>query len=112
MKKILNLIFEFSVPLIAGIIVALIWVNLSPADYHAFVDKPFAETHAFGQLSLRFVTNEIFMVFFFGLATVEITQACLPGGDLNPPGSRPGVYCSVLSPPDAGRGTHFHCRHH
>jgi Na+:H+ antiporter, NhaA family len=86
MKKIMNLLFEFSVPLIAGVIVALIWVNLSPQDYHAFVDKPFAETHAFGQLSLRFVTNEIFMVFFFALATVEITQACLPGGDLNPPG--------------------------
>ena len=25
------------------------------------------------------------MVFFFGIAAVEITQSCLPGGDLNPP---------------------------
>ncbi|MRR53357.1 MAG: sodium:proton antiporter [Deltaproteobacteria bacterium] len=86
MQKIMNLISEFSVPLIGGVIVALFWVNLSPADYYAFVDKPFAETHAFSHLSLRFVTNEIFMVFFFALATVEITQACLPGGDLNPAG--------------------------
>jgi NhaA family Na+:H+ antiporter len=29
--------------------------------------------------------NDIFMVFFFGIAAKEITEACLPGGSLNPP---------------------------
>lgn len=28
---------------------------------------------------------DIFMVFFFGLAAKEVTEALLPGGSLNPP---------------------------
>jgi NhaA family Na+:H+ antiporter len=37
-----------------------------------------------GPLSFHFLTNDIFMVFFFGIAAVEITQSLLPGGDLHP----------------------------
>ena len=80
MRKKINLLREFSVPLIAGVIVALTWANLWPANYHHFV-----ENHFFGPLSFHFITNELFMVLFFGIAAVEITQSCLPGGDLNPP---------------------------
>jgi NhaA family Na+:H+ antiporter len=35
-------------------------------------------------LSFHFIANDIFMVFFFGIAAVEITQSLLPGGDLHP----------------------------
>ena len=35
-------------------------------------------------LSLSFLVNDIFMVLFFGIAAKEITEACLPGGALNP----------------------------
>ena len=80
MREKINMLREFSVPLLAGVAVALIWANLWPSDYHDFVENPF-----FGPLSFHFVTNELFMVFFFGIAAVEITQSCLPGGDLNPP---------------------------
>jgi NhaA family Na+:H+ antiporter len=38
-------------------------------------------THFF---SMHFLVNELFMVFFFGIAAKEITEACLPGGSLNP----------------------------
>lgn len=79
MKERINLLREFSIPLIAGVLVALIWVNLTPADYRHFLYSPFL-----GPLSFHFVTNDLFMVFFFGIASVEITQSCLPGGDLNP----------------------------
>lgn len=79
MRKRINLLREFSVPLIAGVITALVWANLWPQEYHAFVDQPFL-----GGLNLHFVVNELFMVLFFGIAAVEITQSCLPGGDLNP----------------------------
>lgn len=79
MKKRLNLLREFSVPLIAGVVVALLWGNLSPASYYQFNHSPL-----FGPLSFHFISNELFMVFFFGIAAVEITQSCLPGGDLNP----------------------------
>ena len=58
---------------------ALAWVNFSPASYDFFLHHPF-----FGPLSFPFLTNDIFMVFFFGIAAVEITQSLLPGGDLHP----------------------------
>ena len=84
MKKTTTLLFEFSAALIAGVTIAMVWANLSPESYHSFVDKPFVETHPLGQLSLHFVANELFMVLFFGMAAIEITQRCLPGGELSP----------------------------
>jgi Na+:H+ antiporter, NhaA family len=80
MRKRINMLREFSIPLIAGVVVALCWVNLYPAGYHHFIHDPL-----FGTLNFHFISNELFMVFFFGIAAVEITQSCLPGGDLNPP---------------------------
>ncbi len=79
MKERLNLLREFSVPLLAGVIVALIWTNRSPDSYNHFLHD-----HFFGPISFHFLTNDIFMVFFFGIAAVEITQSLLPGGDLHP----------------------------
>jgi len=79
MRKRINLLREFSIPLITGVIVALLWANFAPDSYHHFNHAPFI-----GPLSFHFIANELFMVFFFGIAAVEITQSCLPGGDLNP----------------------------
>ena len=79
MKQRLNFLSEFSIPLLAGVVVAVVWANLNPEGYQAFNTTPFL-----GGLSFHFISNELFMVFFFGIAAVEITQSCLPGGDLNP----------------------------
>ncbi|MBU5638645.1 Na+/H+ antiporter NhaA [Geomonas sp. Red69] len=79
MNKQLNLLREFSVPLAAGVIAALFWANLAPEQYHHFLHDPLL-----AGLSVHFVTNDLFMAFFFGIAAVEITQSCLPGGDLHP----------------------------
>ena len=79
MKRKINLLREFSIPLIAGVILAVIWANLASEAYHYFVEQPI-----FGGLSFHFISNELFMVLFFGIAAVEITQSCLPGGSLNP----------------------------
>ena len=79
MTRHVNLLREFSIPLLAGVVVALIWANLAPAGYHQFNEAPI-----FGPLSFHFLTNELFMVLFFGMAASEITQSCLPGGDLHP----------------------------
>ncbi len=78
-KERINLLREFSVPLIAGVAAALIWVNRAPGSYYDFLHRAFL-----GSLSFHFLTNDIFMVFFFGIAAVEISQSFLPGGDLNP----------------------------
>jgi len=79
LKNRLNLLREFSIPLLVGVVVAVVWANLDPAGYQAFNTTPFI-----GGLSFHFISNELFMVLFFGIAAVEITQSCLPGGDLNP----------------------------
>ena len=79
MREKINMLREFSIPLILGVLTAVVWANLDPAGYTTFNHDPF-----FGPFNFHFVTNELFMVFFFGIAAVEITQSCLPGGDLNP----------------------------
>jgi NhaA family Na+:H+ antiporter len=81
MKIRLNLLREFSLPLIAGVVVALVWANSDYESYHHFVHVSFL-----GPLNFHFLTNDIFMAFFFGIAAAEITQSCLPGGDLHPIG--------------------------
>ncbi len=70
---------EFSIPLISGVLVALIWANLSTQSYESFIHGKL-----FGDFDFHFFVNDIFMVFFFGIAAVEITQSFLPGGNLNP----------------------------
>lgn len=79
MKKTINLLQEFSIPLIGGVIVALIWANLAPHSYHDFIHH-----ELFNGVNFHFLVNDIFMVFFFAIAGVEITQSLLPGGALNP----------------------------
>jgi Na+:H+ antiporter, NhaA family len=79
MKQHINILREYSVPLVSGVLLALVWANLEPAGYQNFTTTPFL-----GGFSFHAVSNELFMVLFFGIAAVEITQSFLPGGDLNP----------------------------
>jgi NhaA family Na+:H+ antiporter len=82
-RSTLELVQQLSLPLIGGVLVALVWANIDADGYHRFIDvSPFGDRHP---LTLHFFANEILMVFFFGVAAKEITEACLPGGALNPP---------------------------
>jgi NhaA family Na+:H+ antiporter len=85
--RILGLLTEFSIPLLAGVAVGMLSANLAPEWYDAVVHgKPFGDLAVFGhELSVHFLVNDVFMVLFFGIAAKEITEACLPGGNLNPP---------------------------
>ena len=77
---------EFSVPLILGVFAGLLVANLDAHLYEDLVDH-----HLFGDgakvfgraVTAHFIINEIFMVFFFGIAAKEITESVLPGGALN-----------------------------
>jgi Na+:H+ antiporter, NhaA family len=87
-NKFVNILLEFSLPLLAGVFVAVVWANISPEGYHHIMHQsllggfyPLGESHA---INFHFLMNDIFMVLFFGIATKEITESCLPGGDLNP----------------------------
>jgi len=98
-RRVVNFLQEFSIPLIAGVFAALLTANLAPEWYHHW----FGAIHGGGEhgdghhevfdlgfslfghpVGLQFLVNDIFMVFFFGIAAKEITEACLPGGSLNP----------------------------
>ncbi|MFQ5513349.1 MAG: Na+/H+ antiporter NhaA [Myxococcota bacterium] len=85
-KGFVNILQEFSIPLLLGVGVALVVANLWPGWYaHALHWEPFGKLTVLGHaVSLHFLVNDVFMVFFFGIAAKEITEACLPGGSLNP----------------------------
>ena len=55
-------------------------------SYHHFLHYPLlGDIKILGYaVNFHFLVNDIFMVFFFGLATAEIAQAFLPKGPLNP----------------------------
>jgi Na+:H+ antiporter, NhaA family len=79
----MELLQEFSIPLILGVAVALVWANTSPGSYEYLIHaSPFGE-HS--HITVQFLMNDVLMALFFGLAAKEITEACLPGGALNPP---------------------------
>ncbi len=78
-KKILIFLSKYSVPLISGIVIALIWANLSQKSYQYFLHRKI-----WGNIDFHFLINDIFMVFFFAIAGVEIMHSILPGGHLNP----------------------------
>ena len=101
MRKTVARLQEFSLPLIFGVVVALVAANVDAEWYHAIVHTPFhlwgAEASAgHGEhaeaahsgwehyFTMHFLVNDLFMVLFFGIAAKEITEACLPKGALNP----------------------------
>ena len=81
-----NLLLEFSIPLLCGVAVALIAANTAPHWYHEAVHwTPFGDVSVLGhKLTLHVLVNDFFMVLFFGIAAKEITESVLPGGALSP----------------------------
>jgi NhaA family Na+:H+ antiporter len=80
------MIRDYSLPLIFGVFAALAFANLDLHTYHAVVHYHILGLSMFGhEVTPHFLINDIFMVFFFGVAMKEITEAILPGGALNPP---------------------------
>lgn len=78
-NKLITTLSELSIPLLTGIIAALCWANISPASYEHFI-----HVDLITGVNIHFLVNDVFMVLFFGLASVEIMHSLLPGGHLNP----------------------------
>ena len=86
-RRLINILQQFSIPLIVGVFAGLAVANLDDAFYQRLVEHQVfgADTTVFGHhLTARFLINQVFMVFFFGVAAKEITESVLPGGALNP----------------------------
>lgn len=79
----------YSLPLLAGVVLAMVMANMAEEPYDEIFHTdiiPASSWTVFGHaINFHFLINDIFMAFFFGIATKEITEACLPGGSLNPP---------------------------
>jgi Na+:H+ antiporter, NhaA family len=94
MKATIERLQEFSIPLIAGVIAAMLWANCDNDSYQALVHTSLTSFGASSNdahhsswdhyFTLHFLVNDIFMVLFFGIAAKEITEACLADGALNP----------------------------
>ena len=101
-RQLITFLQEYSLPLIVGVVAGLVWANVDFHSYHELVEfdfwnlgkGPFLDDgHGhdkndfllFGKhVTVHFLINEVFMVFFFGIAAKEITESVLPGGALNP----------------------------
>ena len=81
--------------LIVGALAGLIWANLDPHSYHAFVDYPLLTGGPIGALhvgpdgvahrvlTLHFLINDLLMALFFAIAGAEVWEAvALKGGAL------------------------------
>ncbi|MGI6721591.1 MAG: Na+/H+ antiporter NhaA [Anaerovoracaceae bacterium] len=82
-RKRINLlsgIREYSVPLIIGVLAALIAANLLPETYK-YITTEFLFA---GKFSASWLVENVFMVLFFGTAGIEIVKSLSPGGALNP----------------------------
>ncbi|MBQ5480625.1 MAG: Na+/H+ antiporter NhaA, partial [Clostridia bacterium] len=75
-----DIIRAYSIPLILGVLVALLVANVAPHWYEYWIE----EHLFFGKFTFAWFVENIFMVFFFGTAGIEIVHALSPGGALNP----------------------------
>src|SRR5687768_9179563 len=71
--KLVSLILDNSLLLLAGTLAAVVWANVDITRYDQVAH------------SLHFWVNDIGMVFFFALAAKEVFEATLPGGALASP---------------------------
>jgi NhaA family Na+:H+ antiporter len=88
MYRVWGFVTNYSLLMIGGALLALVWANLDPGSYHALVDWTILEHSPVGHphfapdgsvehrtLSLHFLVNDILMAFFFAIAAKEVWEA-------------------------------------
>ena len=87
MKKALNFLTEYSLLLIIGALIALVWANINYESYHHFVEYPIwdhgfighghydEKGHFHRTLTLHYLVNDLLMAFFFAVAGKEVWEA-------------------------------------
>ncbi|QDT11160.1 Na+/H+ antiporter NhaA [Planctomycetes bacterium K23_9] len=93
--RIRNFLYENSIFLVAGSVVALLWANLDAAwghdtynhfmhfDLRALFGAVHADGHGSHGPTFHFLVNDILMALFFAIAAKEVWEAVLPGGALS-----------------------------
>lgn len=90
MYRVWNFITNYSLLLILGALTALVWANVNPHSYHAFVEfkiwdhAPIGHLHDGNRtLTLHYLVNDMLMAFFFAIAAKEVWEAiALKNGSL------------------------------
>lgn len=89
MYRVWNFLTQYSLFLIIGAIVALIWANTDYASYEAFIEFEIwensfighahidAEGHVHRTLTLQYLINDVLMAFFFAMAGKEVWEAVI-----------------------------------
>lgn len=84
MYRVWNFLTNYSLLLIIGALVALVWANINPGSYHHFVDfviwdnAPIGHLHdGHRTLTLHYLVNDVLMAFFFAIAAKEVWEAVI-----------------------------------
>lgn len=84
MYRVWNFVATYSVLLISGAIIALIWANTNYESYHHFVEfviwdnAPIGHLHdGHRTLTLHYLVNDVAMAFFFAIAAKEVWEAII-----------------------------------
>ncbi len=84
MYRVWNFVAEYSLLLIFGALIALIWANIDAHSYHAFTEfviwdhAPIGHLHdGHRTLTLHYLVNDILMALFFAIAAKEVWEAVI-----------------------------------
>ena len=84
MYRVWNFLTNYSLLLIIGALIALVWANTNPETYHHFVEfviwdhAPIGHLHdGHRTLTLHYLVNDLLMAFFFAIAAKEVWEAVI-----------------------------------
>ena len=84
MYRVWNFLTNYSLLLIFGALIALVWANVNPGSYHHFVEMPLWENAPIGHLhdghrtlTLHYLVNDVLMALFFAIAAKEVWEAVI-----------------------------------
>lgn len=90
MTRVWSIVQNYSLLLISGALIALVWANVDAASYHALVDfviwdhAPIGQAHfnaaggvEYRTLTLHYLINDVLMAFFFAMAAKEVWEAII-----------------------------------
>ena len=89
MYRVWNFVNEYSLLLIFGAVIALLWANLDPASYKSFHDLVLLDSFFIGHphddghghihrtLTLHYLVNDVLMALFFAIAGKEVWEAVI-----------------------------------
>ena len=84
MYRVWNFVTNYSLLLILGALIALVWANTNPDSYHHFVEfviwdhAPIGHYHdGHRTLTLHYLVNDVLMALFFAIAAKEVWEAVI-----------------------------------